>query len=168
MREVFWYEPDPEDRNSCPYSVDFKCKPAPASRLSSLESGRLLLTVKLKGKPGGAKVEKIAAKLINKAKERSFSNIRPTSRLKSKILIRATLDQDIKRPNRWTGTLGIPVTWVEGGTETYERAGSWTPRRKGNMFTLEVSYRLHNGGICTTRFGAADVFHWRAARNSKL
>lgn len=29
--------------------------------------------------------------------------------------------------NHWVGEFSIPSTWLEGGTETFQRSGSYTP-----------------------------------------
>lgn len=65
MQDSIWDGPDPKDRIRCPYSVDFDFKPAPAESLSSLESGRLLMTVLLDGDD----IEAVAVRLINNAKK---------------------------------------------------------------------------------------------------
>ena len=160
MGNVLWNGPDPEDEDACPYSVDFKCKPAPAKSLNSLESGRLMLTVKLKGDANAREVKAVAAKLINKAKKKNIGKVYEQSKLWHQTLLSSNLMQDSRRPNRWTGELSIPVRWVEGGTRTYERGGSWNPKSKGKLFVLEITYRVHDGSKCTARFGSEDAFHW--------
>jgi hypothetical protein len=47
MKDSQWNGTDSSDTASCPYRVDFECTPAPAESLNSLESGRLVLTIKL-------------------------------------------------------------------------------------------------------------------------
>lgn len=168
MGDVLWNGPDPDDRDACPYSIDFKCKPAPAKTINSLESGRLMLTVRLKGDAYAAKVKAVAVRLINKAKKKNLDKVDGSSRLKRQTLLSANLMQDGRRPNRWTGEISIPVSWIEGGTRTYERTGSWTPKSKGDLFALEITYRLFDGSNCTARFGSEDAFHWAARREESM
>lgn len=144
---------------SCPYSVDLKCKVAPAQSLSSLESGRLILTVKLQGL-GSECVSAVAAKLVNLAKHENIGG--EQGELKRRTSLSANLVRDIEKQSMWTGAFGIPVTWLEGGTSDYERSGLWHPKSRGELFALEVTYRLGDGSNCTARFGAEDVFHWAA------
>lgn len=154
---------NPDDRDACPYIINFRCMPAPAEELNSLESGRLMLTVKLEGK-AGPKVNAVDVKLVNKVKEKNLGKTRSASRLKRQALITETLVQDNRWPNRWTGRLGIPVTWIEGGTRTYEKTGASTPKGKGSMYTLDITYRLQGGRNCTARLTSDDVFHWISGR----
>ena len=158
MKEVLWQGTSPKDKTMCPYSVDFTCKPAPARTLDSLESGRLMLTVDLKGSLDAGKVYEVIARLVNKAKEKRTGKARKTSNPKQQTEISSNLAQD--SAGRWAGELGIPVTWMEGGTRTYSRSGSWKPKSKGALFTLDITYRVYAGNSCTARFTSEDAFHW--------
>lgn len=157
MASAVWNGPDPMDRGACPYSVDFECTPAPAKKLDSLESGRLMLTVRLKGSYTVAgKVDGVAAKLVNKAKKKN--EIHESS-------AKSQTGANLRRrgsSSRWAGELSIPVSWTEGGTRSYERGGSWHPNSKGELFSLEITYRLADGSSCTALFGSEDAFHWAA------
>jgi len=123
-----------------------------------------MLAVRLKGDSYRARVKGVAVRLINKAKRRNLDRVEGSSRLKRTTLVSATLVQDSRRPHRWTGQLRIPVTRIEGGTRSYERTGSWIPRSEGNLFALEITYRLHDGANCTAHFRSTDAFHWAAGR----
>ena len=158
MRDAVWNGPDPKDRGACPYSIDFECTPAPARKLDSLESGRLMLTVRLKGDALAGKVDNVAARLVNKAKEKSFGRMQEPAPPKSQTT--ASLRRNSK--SVWAGELSIPVSWTEGGTRSYERGGSWHPKSKGELFALEITYRLSDGSNCTALFGSEDAFHWAA------
>lgn len=158
MKEVLWQGTDPEDRRMCPYSVDFTCKPAPARTLDSLESGRLILTVDLKGADTAGLVYEVVAKLINKAREKRMGKVRNASNSIDQTEISGSLLQDTT--GRWTGEVAIPSTWIEGGTRTYSRSGVWRPNSKGALFILDITYRLHMGSSCTARFTSEDAFHW--------
>jgi hypothetical protein len=158
---------EPDDRVGCPYFINFESTPAPAEELNSLESGRLMLTVKLEGTTD-AKVDAVAVKLVNRVKEKNLGKTRPASTLKRQALVTATLLQDKRRPRRWAGTVSIPVTWTEGGTRTYERTGASTPKGKGDIYALDITYRLQGGRNCTTHLVSDDVFHWKARRKLPL
>jgi hypothetical protein len=155
MEEVLWQGTSPQDKKMCPYSIDFTCKPAPARTLDSLESGRLMLTVDLKGAPGAGRVYEVVARLVNKAKEK-----RSNGKSADLTAVTGNLIQDGRNAYRWTGELDIPVTWTEGGTRTYSRSGLWQPESKGALFALDITYRVYSGNSCTARFGSEDAFHW--------
>jgi hypothetical protein len=155
--EVSWNGPDTKDRAACPYPVDFQCKPAPAEALNSLEAGRLLLQVDF-----GSGIRSVSAKLINNAKKENLEKAGNSGELKYKTSLSTKLIQDNRRPGRWSGELGIPSSWMEGGTRTYERTGAASPKSEGNLYTLEITYVLEGGNSCTARFSSEDAFHWQA------
>ena len=160
-----WDGPDPKDRVACPYPVEFYCTPSPAESLNSLESGRLLLQVDL-----GADVRSVACRLINNAKSENLDKLdEGATKIKRQTSISTALVQDTKQPNRWVGELGIPASWLEGGTRTHERTGAATPKSDGdggdggNFYSLEITYTLNNNtNSCTARFSSDDAFHWQA------
>jgi hypothetical protein len=155
MEEVLWQGTSPNDKKVCPYSIDFTCKPAPARTLDSLESGRLMLTVDLKGAPDAGEVYKVVARMVNRAKEKRTDGNRT-----EQTAISSNLAQEGNHTHRWTGVLGIPITWTEGGTRTYSRSGMWEPESKGALFALDITYRVYSGNSCTARFSSEDAFHW--------
>jgi hypothetical protein len=160
-----WDGPDPKDRVACPYPVEFYCTPSPAESLNSLESGRLLLQVDL-----GAGVRSVACRLINNAKSENLDKLEEgATKIKRQTSISTELVQDTKQPNRWVCELGIPASWLEGGTRTHERTGAATPKSDGdggdggNFYSLEITYTLYNNtNSCTARFSSDDAFHWQA------
>jgi hypothetical protein len=160
-----WDGPDPKDRVACPYPVEFYCRPSPAESLNSLESGRLLLQVDL-----GAGVRSVACRLINNAKSENLDKLEEgATKIKRQTSISTELVQDTKQPNRWVCELGIPASWLEGGTRTHERTGAATPKSDGdggdggNFYSLEITYTLYNNtNSCTARFSSDDAFHWQA------
>jgi len=159
MASMLWDGPNPEDRASCPYSVDFVCKPAPAESLNSLESGRLLLTVDL---GGSTEVKSAAATIVNNAKKEHLDKMQGTSQLKYQTSLSADLVPYSHQPGKWTGEIHLPSNWIEGGTRAYEKTGAAPPKSSKNLFTLEITYQLLNGNTCTARFGSEDAFHWQA------
>ncbi|MEW6605721.1 MAG: hypothetical protein AB1351_13690 [Thermoproteota archaeon] len=161
--DALWDGPDPTDRSWCPYPVNFECTPAPADTLNSLESGRLLLEVML-----GRGIKSVSAKIVNNAKMENLGKIEGTSDLKHMTVLLAKLVPDGQQPGRWSGELRIPVSWVEGGTRTYERTGAANPKSERNLYTLEITYALENGNNCTARFFSEDVFHWQPQQRSAV
>lgn len=159
--EVLWHGKSPKDKYQCPYSIDFTCKPAPARRLDSLESGRLLLAVDLKGAPDAGKVYEVIARLVNKAKEKRANG-------NDKIQVSSNLEKDTNLEGRWSGELGIPVSWIEGGTRTYSRSGMWEPESKGPLFALEITYRVYSGNSCTALFSSENAFHWVSDKEKEI
>jgi hypothetical protein len=156
--EVAWDGPDPKDA-ACPYSVDFECKPAPAESLNSLESGRVILTVNLRGD-----VLSVEAKMTNNDKMKNLGRVQGESRVKHQTVLSTRL---ARQSAKWTGEMSIPASWIEGGTKAYEKTGSSTPNDKGKPFTLEITYRLESQN-CTARFYSHDAFHWAARPAAKM
>lgn len=153
---------------SCPYQVDFECIPAPARSLDSIESGRLMLTVKLhkddkvRRKRKEGEVRTVVVKLVNKAKQKTLSRIEGPSELKRKTSLSTPLTRDSQHTSWWKGAIGIPITWIEGGTTDYGRSGSWHPKSKGNLFEMEIMYTLEDGSNCRVCFDSEDAYHWSA------
>ena len=167
MTSVIWDGPDPIDRKSCPYSVDFLCKPAPAECLNSLESGRLLLTVSFNDNVD-AIVKSVMVKIINNAKQDNLDKVEGTSHIKHQTSVLKELVQEGRHQNRWSGELSIPSSWIEGATQAYEKTGSASPKSSKNLFTLCITYQLDNRNSCTASFSSKDVFHWQARSDTKM
>ena len=155
-----WDGPDPTDRAACPYPVEFYCKPSPAESLNSLESGRLLLQVDL-----GEGVRSVACRLVNNAKSENLDKVEEgATKIKRQTSLSTAFVQDTKQPNRWTGELSIPASWLEGGRRTHERTGAANPNIGGSndFYSLEITYTLDNTNSCTACFSSDDTFHWQA------
>ena len=165
MASMLWDGPNPEDRASCPYSVDFVCKPAPAESLNSLESGRLLLTVDL---GGSTEIKSAAVTIVNNKKKANLGKMHSTTQLKYQTSLSADLVPYSSQPGKWTGEIHLPSNWIEGGTRAYEKTGAAPPKSSKNLFTLEITYHLLNGNICTARFNSEDAFHWQARPEAKI
>lgn len=160
---MLWDGPDPKDRSRYPCSVEFQCKPAPAETLNSLESGRLMLAVYLKG--DSANVSSVSAKVTNIAKRKNLDRVvQGSSKLKHQTSLSTNLIPDKNRLGYWTGELSIPASWIEGGTKTYEKTGAASPRtEEEGLYMLEITYRLAGADDrCTASFSSPDVFHWEA------
>ena len=156
--DISWNGPDPTDTASCPYAVDFYCKPAPAESLSSLESGRLLLQVDL-----AADVTSVAGQVFNNAKQENLDKLDGASKIKRQTSVSTRFVQDTLESKRWHGELSIPASWVEGSTRTHEKTWAAGPSSGSiNLYTLEITYTLDTGNSCTARFGSEDAYHWQA------
>jgi hypothetical protein len=159
---VSWDGPEPKDKTACPYPVYFECRPAPADTLNSLESGRLLLEVRL-----GSGVKSVSVRIVNNAKIENLEKVEGTSSLKHKTVLSARMVPDGRQAGRWTGELAIPSSWMEGGTRTYERTGAASPKSEKGLYTLEVTYELENN-TCAARFYSEDAFHWQARQKATM
>jgi hypothetical protein len=156
--DLSWDGPEPKDRVTCPYPVEFYCKPSPAESLNSLESGRLFIQVDL-----GRGVRSVAGQLVNKAKSENLGKLEDgASKIKRQTSLSTTFMQDSRHPHRWVGELSIPASWLEGGTRTHERTGAASHKSGGNFYSLEITYTLDNSNNCTARFSSEDAFHWQA------
>jgi hypothetical protein len=159
--DLTWDGPDPTNRGICPYPVDFHSKPSPAESLNSLESGRILFELEL-----GIGVRSVTCRLLNRAKSDSLEKVQDSaSKIKRQTSLSTTFLQDSRHVNRWLGELSIPVSWLEGGTNTHERTGADTPKSIGSssrFYSLEITYTLDNNNSCTARFFSDDAFHWHA------
>jgi hypothetical protein len=98
--DVSWDGPEPKNRISCPYPIEFASNPAPAEALNSLESGRFLLQVDL-----GSGVRMVSARLVNNAKRENLERVKGTNGPMQKTFLTTLLVQDNQRPGRWTGEL---------------------------------------------------------------
>jgi len=158
--DLTWDGPDPSDRDICPYSVEFYCKPSPAESLNSLESGRILVELELAGG-----VRSVTCRLLNRAKSENLDRLQGgASKIKRQTSLSTTFLQDSRRANKWAGELSIPSSWLEGGTSTHERTGADAPKSDDadKFYSLEITYTLENNNSCTARFFSDDAFHWHA------
>jgi hypothetical protein len=135
MDNISWDGSNPkEKRNSCPYSVDFVCKPSPANSLNSLESGRLLLTVYFQEAMIGAgaedagdgdddghafSVESASAKIINNAKKENIDKVQGTSHLKYQTSISAELSRDVSSTTNISSETGDLTNNNNGSKEKW-------------------------------------------------
>ena len=72
----------------------------------------------------------------------------------------SNINNNNNNTNHWIGEFSIPSTWLERGTETFQRSGSYGPSGDQTDFSLQISYKLTDGNICTALFNSADAFHW--------
>jgi hypothetical protein len=159
-----WSGLRPPKKSNCPYSVEFIAKPIPSTSLHSIEAGRVELNVFLKGSSSHFKVEDVTASMINHSKQQIMDKSKDAAieagHNINNTTITVSLDQDKSNNNNWSGIFSIPSMWLEGGTKTFQRSGSHNPSGEKNAYSLQISYRLTDGKICTAVFNSADAFHW--------
>jgi hypothetical protein len=174
--------PPPRITSNCPYNVEFTAKPIPSTSLHPhfIEAGRVQLDVFLTGSSlDNKKVKDVNATMVNQVKQQILTNKleednnnndaiqgkqNNNNSNNTSMTIKLQLQDkpsDINNNiNHWIGEFSIPSTWLEGGTETFQRSGSYSPTGDQTDFSLQISYKLTDGKICTALFNSADAFHW--------
>jgi hypothetical protein len=66
----------------------------------------------------------------------------------------------------WYGEIVIPCNWLEGGSKTFERTGSFSPHYDDSLFTMTISCMLFNNETHESKKSIAelhstDAFHWK-------
>jgi hypothetical protein len=164
--------------------VEFTAKPIPSASLHphSIEAGRVELDVFLTGSStslDNKKVKDVNATMVNQIKQQILTNKleednndaiqgkQNNSNSNTSITIKLQLQEkpsninnNNNNTNHWIGEFSIPSIWPEGGTETFQRSGSYSPSGDQTAFSLQISYKLTDGKICTALFNSADAFHW--------
>jgi len=179
----------PINTSNCPYNVEFTAKPIPSASLHphSIEAGRVQLDVFLTGSStslDNKKVKDVNATMVNQTKQKIMTNKleednndaiqgkQNNNKVNTLITIRLQLqdktsninNNNNNNVNHWVGEFSTPSTWLEGGTETFQRSGSYSPSGDQTTFSLRISYKLTDGKICTASFNSADAFHWSVPR----
>jgi hypothetical protein len=175
--------PPPMNTSNCPYNVEFTAKPIPSTSLHPhfIEAGRVQLDVFLTGSStslDNKKVKDVNATMVNQVKKQILNNKleddnnndavqgkQNNNNSNTSITIKLQLQDKPSNnidnnTNHWIGEFSIPSTWLEGGTETFQRSGSYSPSGDQTYFSLQISYKLTDGKICTALFNSADAFHW--------
>lgn len=180
----------PRNTSNCPYNVEFTAKPIPSASLHphSIEAGRVQLDVFLTGSASldNKKVKDVNATMVNQTKQKIMTNKLEednnyaiqgkqninNNKVNTSITIKLQLqdktsninnnnnNNNNNNINHWVGEFSIPSTWLEGGTETFQRSGSYSPSGDQTTFSLQISYKLTDGKICTALFNSVDAFHW--------
>jgi hypothetical protein len=172
--------PPPKNTSNCPYNVEFTAKPIPSTSLHPhfIEAGRVQLDVFLTSSStslDNKKVKDVNATMVNQVKQQILTNKleedddviqgkQNNNNSNTSITIKLQLQDKPSNinnnTNHWIGEFSIPSTWLEGGTETFQRSGSYSPSGDQTNFSLQISYKLTDGKICTALFNSADAFHW--------
>jgi hypothetical protein len=66
----------------------------------------------------------------------------------------------------WYGEIVIPCNWLEGGSKTFERTGSFSPYYDDSLFTMTISCTLFNNQTHESKksiveLHSTDAFHWK-------
>ncbi|MGA8082989.1 MAG: hypothetical protein WB988_14115, partial [Candidatus Nitrosopolaris sp.] len=134
--------------------------PLPSNTLNSMEAGKVQLNVFLKDS-SGSKVKDVTASIINLYKIQTLHNSKEQSTEANHKTTSITISLDHEKSNasnnnNWTGEFSIPGTWLEGGTKTFQSDHS----EEKKLYSLQISYKLVDGKVCTAIFDSADAFHW--------
>jgi hypothetical protein len=180
--------PPPKNTSNCHYNVEFTAKAIPSVSLHphSIEAGRVQLDVFLTDSSTSSdnkKVKDVNATMVNQIKQQiltnkleednndaiqgkqnnNTNNNNSNTSITIKLQLQdkpSNINNNNNNTNHWIGEFIIPSTWLEGGTETFQRSGSYTPSGDQTAFSLQISYKLTDGKICTALFNSADAFHW--------
>src|SRR5437899_3151426 len=129
------------------------------------KQGTVQLNVFLKGlSSSDTKVEDVNASMINHFKKQILRKLEVTTDSKRNTSITIKLHHEKSNDsnnnnNNWSGEFSILSTWVEGGTKTFQRSGSYCPSEEKCVYSLQISYKLTDGNICTAIFNSTDAFH---------
>jgi hypothetical protein len=171
----------PISNNNLP-TISLIVKPSPPRTLNDLEeAGRIRLIVHsehLQKNNAEMPVKYVSAKITNNNKTRFMIS-----------LPRMTTDADLntnddsgeveedaikysstelvqKGLHTWYGEIVIPCSWLEGGSKTFERTGSFSPHYDDSLFTMTISWMLFNNQTHESKKSIAelhstDAFHWK-------
>jgi hypothetical protein len=174
-------EEKPISNNNLP-TISLIMKPSPPRTLNDLEeAGRIRLIVDsehLQKNNAEMPVKNVSAKITNNNKTRFMIS-----------LPRMTTDGDLntsddfgeeeedaikysstelvqKGLHTWYGEIVIPCNWLEGGTKTFERTGSFSPSYDDSLFTMTISCTLFNNQTHESKksiveLHSTDAFHWK-------
>jgi len=169
-------------------TISLIVKPSPPRTLNDLEeAGRIRLTVHsehLQKNNAEMPLKYVRAKITNNNKTRSMIS-----------LPRMTIDGDLntgddfgeeaeegreeedaikysstelvqKGLHTWYGEIAIPCNWLEGGSKTFERTGSFSPYYDDSLFTMTISCMLFNNQTYESKksiveLHSTDAFHWK-------
>jgi hypothetical protein len=172
----------PISNNNLP-TISLIMKPSPPSTLNDLEeAGRIRLIVHsepLQKNNAEMPVKYVSAKITNNNKT-TFTISSP----------RMTTDGDLntsddsgeeeeddaikysstelvqKGLHTWYGEIVIPCNWLEGGSKTFERTGSFSPYYDDSLFTMTISCMVFNNQTHESKksiveLHSTDAFHWK-------
>jgi hypothetical protein len=172
----------PVSNNNLP-TISLIVKPSPPRTLNDLEeAGRIRLIVyseHLQKNNAEMAVKYVSAKITNNNKTRFMIS-----------LPRMTIDGDLntsdnfgeegeedaikysstelvqKGLHTWYGEIVIPCNWLEGGSKTFERTGSFSPYYDDSLFTMTISCTLFNNQTHESKksiveLHSTDAFHWK-------
>lgn len=172
----------PISNNNLP-TISLIMKPSPPSTLNDLEeAGRIRLIVHSEHpQKNNAEVlvKYVSAKITNNNKTRfmiSLPRMPTDGDLNTGDDFREEVEEDAikysstelmqKGLHTWYGEIVIPCNWLEGGSKTFERTGSFSPHYDDSLFTMTISCMLFNNETHESKKSIAelhstDAFHWK-------
>lgn len=172
----------PISNNNLP-TISLIMKPSPPNTLNDLEeAGRIRLIVHsehLQKSNAEVLVKYVSAKITNNNKTRfmiSLPRMPTDGDLNTSDDFREEVEEDAikysstelvqKGLHTWYGEIVIPCNWLEGGSKTFERTGSFSPHYDDSLFTMTISCMLFNNETHESKKSIAelhstDAFHWK-------
>jgi len=172
----------PISNNNLP-TISLIMKPSPPSTLNDLEeAGRIRLIVRsehLQKNNAEVLVKYVSAKITNNNKTRfmiSPPRMPTDGDLNTSDDFREEVEENAikysstelmqKGLHTWYGEIVIPCNWLEGGSKTFERTGSFSPHYDDSLFTMTISCMLFNNQTHESKksiveLHSTDAFHWK-------
>jgi hypothetical protein len=173
----------PISNNNLP-TISLIMKPSPPSTLNDLEeAGRIRLIMHsehLQKNKAEVLVKYVSAKITNNNKTRFMISLprMPTGAdLNTSDDFREEVEEENaikysstelvqKGLHTWYGEIVIPCNWLEGGSKTFERTGSFSPHYDDSLFTMTISCMLFNNKTHESKksiveLHSTDAFHWK-------
>ncbi len=171
----------PISNNNLP-TISLIMKPSPPRTLNDLEeAGRIRLIVHSehlqKNNAEEVLVKYVSAKITNNNKTRFMVSL-PRMTTDGDLTTSDTFGEEEdaikysstelvqKGLHTWYGEVVIPCNWLEGGTRTFERTGSFSPYYDDSLFTMTISCTLFNNQTHESKksiveLHSTDAFHWK-------
>src|SRR5215218_2372323 len=171
----------PISNNNLP-TISLIVKPSPPRTLNDLEeAGRIRLIVhseQLQKNNAEVLVKYVSAKITNNNKTRfmvSLPRMTTDGDLNTSDNFGEEEEEAIKYSSTelvqkglhtWYGEIVIPCNWLEGGSKTFERTGSFSPHYDDSLFTMTISCTLFNNQTHESKksiveLHSTDAFHWK-------
>lgn len=172
----------PISNNNLP-AISLIMKPSPPRTLNDLEeAGRIRLIVHsehLQKNYAEVLVKYVSAKITNNNKTRFMISLpRMTTdgdlntsddsgeEVKENAIKYSSTELVQKGLHTWYGEIVIPCNWLEGGSKTFERTGSFSPHYDDSLFTMTISCMLFNNQTHESKksiveLHSTDAFHWK-------
>ena len=164
--------------NNSPSPVSFIAKPSPPMTLNDHEeAGRVRVLVHFEHLQNNAEmsIKYVNAKITNNSKTRSIISV---TRMPTEVNLNSSSDFEEnantyssaqlsqKGPDTWYGEIVIPCNWLEGGSKSFERTGSFSPYYDDNLFTMTITCKLINNQMnksnqSIVELHSTDAFHWK-------
>jgi hypothetical protein len=164
--------------NNRPSPVSFIVKPSPSRTLNDLEeAGRVRVLVHFEHLHDNAEmsVKYVTAKIANNTKTRPIISVTSTltevnlnsgSNFEENVNTYSSAQLSQRGRDTWYGEIVIPCNWLEGGSKSFERTGSFSPYYNDNLFTMTITCKLFNDQMyerneSIVELHSTDAFHWK-------